>query len=121
MSRRRTGAWASSSSATIVSTLTAILYVRKVEIENLLPMPARRALFWHHDFNLWASSEGNTAYYAPNLQAMIHYKGKCWMLANVCVDGDPPRNTACTTTRSASHARMARRGRGATLKTACWR
>jgi GH15 family glucan-1,4-alpha-glucosidase len=65
------------------------LYVRKVEIENLLPMPRDVRLFWHHDFNIWASSEGNTAYYAPNLQAMIHYKGKCWILTNVCVgEGD---------------------------------
>ena len=62
------------------------LYVRKVEIENLLPMPRDVRLFWHHDFNLNESSEGNTAYYAPNLKAMIHYKGKTWMLANVSVD-----------------------------------
>ncbi len=61
------------------------LYIRKVEIENLLPMPRDVRLFWHHDFNLWSSSEGNTAYYAPNLQAMVHYKGKCWMLANLAV------------------------------------
>ena len=66
------------------------LYVRKVEIENLLPMPRDVRLFWHHDFNLWASSEGNTAYYAPNLKAVIHYKGKCWMLTNVCVNGEKP-------------------------------
>ena len=66
------------------------VYVRKVEIENLLPMPRDVRLFWHHDFNLWASSEGNTAYYAPNLQAVIHYKGKCWMLANVCVNDETP-------------------------------
>jgi len=62
------------------------LYVRKVEIENLLPMPRDVRLFWHHDFNLNESAEGNTAYYAPNLQAMIHYKGKTWFLANVSVN-----------------------------------
>ncbi len=66
------------------------LYVRKVEIENLLPMTRDVRLFWHHDFNLWASSEGNTAYYAPNLKAVIHYKGKCWMLTNVCVGEEEP-------------------------------
>lgn len=65
------------------------LYIRKVEIENLLPMSRDVRLFWHHAFNIWSSSEGNTAYYAPNLQSMIHYKGKCWILTNVCVsDGD---------------------------------
>ncbi len=62
------------------------LYVRKVEIENLLPMTRDVRLFWHHDFNLNESSEGNTAYYAPNLKAMIHYKGKTWMLASVSVE-----------------------------------
>jgi GH15 family glucan-1,4-alpha-glucosidase len=67
------------------------VYVRKVEIENLLspdatPRPRDLRLFWHHDFNLNESSEGNTAYYAPNLKAVIHYKGKTWMLANVCVE-----------------------------------
>lgn len=66
------------------------LYVRKVEIENLLPMPRDVRLFWHHNFSMWASSEGNTAYYAPNMRAMIHYKGKCWMLANVCVGAENP-------------------------------
>ncbi|MGO8671335.1 MAG: glycoside hydrolase family 15 protein [Capsulimonadaceae bacterium] len=67
------------------------LYIRKVEIENLLPMPRDVRLFWHHDFNIWASSEGNTAYYAPNLRSMVHYKGKCWLLANVCVGSENPQ------------------------------
>ena len=67
------------------------VYVRKVEVENLLaPSPTLRdlRLFWHHDFNLNESSEGNTAYYAPKLKAMIHYKGKTWMLANVRVEAN---------------------------------
>jgi len=67
------------------------VYVRKVEVENLLPPapePRDLRLFWHHDFNLNESSEGNTAYYAPKLKAMIHYKGKTWMLANVRVEAD---------------------------------
>lgn len=64
------------------------VYVRKVEIENLRPDARDLRLFWHHDFNLNESSEGNTAYYAPNLQAMIHYKGKTWMLANVLVESE---------------------------------
>jgi len=66
------------------------VYVRKVEIENLHDELRDVRLFWHHDFNLNESQEGNTAYYAPNLHAMIHYKGKTWMLANVCVEGDGP-------------------------------
>ena len=28
------------------------VYIRKVEIENLLPMPRDVRLFWHHDFNI---------------------------------------------------------------------
>ena len=66
------------------------LYVRRVDIENLLPVQRDVRLFWHHALSMWASSEGNTAYYAPNIQAVIHYKGKCWMLANVCVNSDAP-------------------------------
>lgn len=61
------------------------LYIRKVKIENLLPMPRDVRLFWHHDFNFYSSSEGNTAYYAPDLEAVVHYKGKRWMLANLGV------------------------------------
>ena len=67
------------------------VYVRKVEVENLRepsPTPRGLRLFWHHDFNLNESSEGNTAYYSPKLQAMIHYKGKTWMLANVRVEAN---------------------------------
>jgi GH15 family glucan-1,4-alpha-glucosidase len=63
------------------------LYIRKVEVSNLLPMPRDVRLFWHHDFNIGGIAEGDTAYYAPNLQAMIHYKGKTWFLANACIGG----------------------------------
>jgi GH15 family glucan-1,4-alpha-glucosidase len=62
------------------------LYIRKVVIENLLPLTRDVRLFWHQDFNIWGIPEGDTAYYASNLKAMIHYKGKAWFLANLCVN-----------------------------------
>jgi GH15 family glucan-1,4-alpha-glucosidase len=62
------------------------LYIRKVDVKNLLPMPRDVRLFWHHDFNIWGVPEGDTAYFAPNLKAMVHYKGKAWFLANVCIN-----------------------------------
>ena len=62
------------------------LYIRKVDVKNLLPMQRDVRLFWHHDFNIWGVPEGDTAYFAPNLKAMMHYKGKAWFLANVCIN-----------------------------------
>jgi GH15 family glucan-1,4-alpha-glucosidase len=66
------------------------LLLRRVDVEDLTgPGAARREvrLFWHHDLDMGGTEEGNTAYYAPELAAIIHYRGPNWLLLNLQVDG----------------------------------
>ena len=56
------------------------IYLRRVEIENLRGGERDVRLFWHQDFNIAASREGDTAYYDPARRALIHYKGSHWFL-----------------------------------------
>jgi oligosaccharide amylase len=56
------------------------IYLRCIEIENLRGGERDVRLFWHQDFNISASREGDTAYYDPARRALIHYKGHHWFL-----------------------------------------
>ena len=51
--------------------------------------PREVRLFWHHDLDMGGTAEGNTAYYAPELAAVIHYRGPNWLLLNLQVEGKP--------------------------------
>jgi GH15 family glucan-1,4-alpha-glucosidase len=64
------------------------LFLRRVEVRDLTGRGEREVrLFWHHDLDMGGSEEGNTAYYAPELAALIHYRGPSWLLLNVQVEG----------------------------------
>lgn len=58
------------------------IYLRRVEIENLRGGERDVRLFWHQDFNIGGSREGDTAYYDPVRRALIHYKGRHWFLVS---------------------------------------
>ncbi len=58
------------------------IYLRKIEIENLQGGERDVRLFWHQDFNIAGSREGDTAYYDPATRSLIHYKGQHWFLIN---------------------------------------
>jgi oligosaccharide amylase len=60
---------------------SADIYLRRIEVENLRGEGERDVrLFWHQDFNIAGSREGDTAYYDPARRALIHYKGQHWFL-----------------------------------------
>src|SRR5712691_10977524 len=66
------------------------LLLRRVDVRDLTaPRGGEREvrLFWHHDLDMGGTAEGNTAYYAPELAAVIHYRGPNWLLLNLQVDG----------------------------------
>jgi GH15 family glucan-1,4-alpha-glucosidase len=64
------------------------LLLRRVRVRDLNGRAEREVrLFWHHDLDMGGMDEGNTAYYAPELEAVIHYRGPNWLLLNVQVDG----------------------------------
>jgi GH15 family glucan-1,4-alpha-glucosidase len=66
------------------------LLLRRVDVRDLTtPRGGEREvrLFWHHDLDMGGTDEGNTAYYAPELAAVIHYRGPNWLLLNLQVNG----------------------------------
>jgi GH15 family glucan-1,4-alpha-glucosidase len=64
------------------------LFLRRVDVRDLSGRSEREVrLFWHHDMDMGGVEEGNTAYFAPELSAVIHYRGPNWLLINVMVDG----------------------------------
>lgn len=62
--------------------LDAALLVRRIDVENCRAEEREVVLFFHHDFNIHGSSEGDTACYHPVERALLHYKGSSWFLAS---------------------------------------
>jgi len=56
------------------------IYLKAVRIENLSPGERECRIFFHHDFHILESPDGDTAYYDPDESAMIHYKEKRYFL-----------------------------------------
>jgi GH15 family glucan-1,4-alpha-glucosidase len=48
---------------------------RKVNIKNLRKKRRQFRIFFHHDFHILGSAIGDTAYFDPEENALIHYKG----------------------------------------------
>ena len=65
------------------------VYLREVTIENLSSRSREITLFFHHDFHLYGTSIADTALYDPRLEAIVHYKGRRYFLANLQVDDRP--------------------------------
>ena len=65
------------------------IYLREVTIENLSSRPREITLFFHHDFHLYGTSIADTALYDPRLEAIVHYKGRRYFLANLQLDDRP--------------------------------
>lgn len=58
--------------------------LREVRIQNLSERPRLVKVFFSHDFHIGETELGNTAYYDPQLKAIIHYRGPRYFLVNVC-------------------------------------
>jgi GH15 family glucan-1,4-alpha-glucosidase len=58
------------------------LYVREVAVKNGDSRPRDIRLFFHQDFHLYGSEVGDTALYDPRLNAVLHYKGRHYLLVN---------------------------------------
>ena len=62
------------------------VYVREITVYNLSSLQRRIVLFFHHDFHLYGTSIADTALYDPRLEAIVHYKGRRYFLANLQID-----------------------------------
>ena len=56
------------------------IYLKKIILKNLRFEDSQFRLFFHHDFHILESETGDTAYYDPDEQAVIHYKGNRFFL-----------------------------------------
>ena len=56
------------------------IYIKKVVLKNLLEREREFRLFFHHDYHILGSPIGDTAYYDPDEQAIIHYKANRYFL-----------------------------------------
>ena len=62
------------------------IYARKIKITNTLNRARDLRLFFHQNFNIYGNNIGDTAVYFPDLNALLHYKGRRYFLAST-LDG----------------------------------
>ena len=56
------------------------IFVRRIRLENTGDTRREFRLFFHQDFYISESEVGDTAYFDPETQALIHYKGQRYFL-----------------------------------------
>ncbi|MBX8636739.1 MAG: glycoside hydrolase family 15 protein [Thermoplasmata archaeon] len=60
--------------------------VRKIEVKRVAGNDAEVRLFFHHDFHLYGNDVGDTAFFDPQLNVVIHYKGRRYFLTDAGAD-----------------------------------
>src|SRR5688572_13992237 len=58
------------------------IFLRRVSVRNLHDARREVRVFLHHDFRIYENKVGDTAYYDPESQALIHYKKHRYFLIN---------------------------------------
>lgn len=56
--------------------------LRRCTVINHHPTPREVRLFYHHDFHLYSTEVGDTAYFDPRTRTVIHYKRNRYVLIN---------------------------------------
>ncbi len=64
------------------------VYLREISVHNFSSRGREIILFFHHDFHVYGTSIADTALYDPRVEAIIHYKGRRYFVANLQVDGE---------------------------------
>jgi len=59
-----------------------------VQVTNTRDRAREVRLFFHHDFYIRGNEVGDTAFYSPETQALIHYKDDRYFLINCMVGGE---------------------------------
>jgi GH15 family glucan-1,4-alpha-glucosidase len=63
------------------------LYIKKIEVTDLKGNERQVRLFFCHDFHLYGYDIGDTAYFDPRTNSIIHYKANRYFLINCCKSG----------------------------------
>ncbi|MEE9523728.1 MAG: glycoside hydrolase family 15 protein, partial [Thermodesulfovibrionales bacterium] len=62
------------------------VYIKKIEVLNLQDKERQARLFFSNDFHLYGNAIGDTAYFDPRTDSIIHYKANRYFLISCCVD-----------------------------------
>jgi len=72
--------------------------IRRMRITNLADRPREIRCFFHQDFHIRGNEVGDTAFYSPETEALLHYKEDRYFLMNCKVNGTiGVRHYACGT------------------------
>ena len=63
------------------------VYLRKVRVTNRADHGREVRLFFQQDLSMYGAKVGDTAYYDPRLDAVVHYRGARYVLAGFCRTG----------------------------------
>lgn len=74
------------------------IFLRRIRIENLKDEERDVRVFLHQDFRIYENKFGDTAYYDPDAESLIHYKKHRYFLINT-----EPHFTTFATGRKAFH------------------
>ena len=58
------------------------LFLKEITVKDLKGQDRQVRLFFHHDFYISENEVGDTAYYDPATESVIHYKKHRWFLCN---------------------------------------
>ncbi|MBL7140870.1 MAG: glycoside hydrolase family 15 protein [Planctomycetes bacterium] len=60
------------------------VYIRQIRVENTSATRREVRLFLQQDLSMYGAKVGDTAYYDPRLEAVVHYRGSRYVLAGFC-------------------------------------
>ena len=63
------------------------IYLKKLTVENLSDEAQDVRLFLCQDFHISGNNVGDTAAFKPEVDGVLHYKGRRYFLVNVCANG----------------------------------
>lgn len=61
--------------------------IRRVRVGNMNDRPREIRCFFHHDFRILGNEVGDTAFYSPEAEALLHYKEDRYFLINCKANG----------------------------------
>jgi GH15 family glucan-1,4-alpha-glucosidase len=65
------------------------IFIREVSVRNATDRQRDVRLFFGHEFFIWENARGDTGYYDPETNGIIHYQGRRVFLASAMLDGVP--------------------------------
>jgi len=68
------------------------VYLRKIEVTNTARTRREIRVFLQQDLSMYGVKVGDTAYYDPRLEAVVHYRGSRYVLAGLCRKGPDGRD-----------------------------